>query len=223
MFQDERAFSNRREAGRELARLLPTRTASRRRRGARPSARGRACRVRDCARTWGAARRVSGPQARHSRPPRAGDGRDRIRRHQSAQRRGRPVRSTSRRILSTRSPQREQSELERRESAYRHGRPLPSLRNRTVILVDDGLATGSTMKAAVQAVKQQEPARVIVAVPVGAPETCRAASRNCGRGDLRAHARILLRGRGVVSRLLADDGRGSDRASSRVSQHHTAR
>jgi predicted phosphoribosyltransferase len=68
---------------------------------------------------------------------------------------------------------REQSELERREAVYRQGRPLLSLRNRTVILVDDGLATGSTMRAAVQAVKQHTPARVIVAVPVGAPDTCR--------------------------------------------------
>jgi predicted phosphoribosyltransferase len=69
---------------------------------------------------------------------------------------------------------REQSELERRDAVYRHGRALTSLTSRTVILVDDGLATGSTMKAAVQAVRQQAPARVIVAVPVGAPETCRA-------------------------------------------------
>jgi len=69
---------------------------------------------------------------------------------------------------------REQAELERRDLAYRRGRPLTPLAHRTVILVDDGLATGSTMKAAVQAVKQHSPARVIVAVPVGAPETCRA-------------------------------------------------
>ena len=70
--------------------------------------------------------------------------------------------------------EREQAELQRREAAYRRGEPMPSLRNRTIILVDDGLATGSTMKAAVEAVKQEQPARVIVAVPVGAPETCRA-------------------------------------------------
>ena len=69
---------------------------------------------------------------------------------------------------------REQSELERRDAVYRQGRVLPSLAGRTVILVDDGLATGSTMKAAVQAVRQHAPSRVIVAVPVGAPETCRA-------------------------------------------------
>ena len=69
---------------------------------------------------------------------------------------------------------REQSELERRDAAYRQGRQLTPLENRTVILVDDGLATGSTMKAAVQAVKQHKPVRIVVAVPVGAPETCRA-------------------------------------------------
>ena len=66
----------------------------------------------------------------------------------------------------------EQQELERREAAYRNGTSLPSLASRIVILVDDGLATGSTMRAAVEAVKQQRPARVIVAVPVGANETC---------------------------------------------------
>jgi len=68
----------------------------------------------------------------------------------------------------------ERSELERRDAVYRQGRTLTPLTSRTVILVDDGLATGSTMKAAVQAVRQHAPARVIVAVPVGAPETCRA-------------------------------------------------
>jgi putative phosphoribosyl transferase len=66
----------------------------------------------------------------------------------------------------------EQAELERREREYRQGAALTNLRDRIVILVDDGLATGSTMRAAVQAVRQHQPARVIVAVPVGAPETC---------------------------------------------------
>ena len=65
----------------------------------------------------------------------------------------------------------EQHELERREREYRKA-PLASLRDRIVILVDDGLATGSTMRAAVQAVRQHGPARVVVAVPVGAPSTC---------------------------------------------------
>ena len=68
----------------------------------------------------------------------------------------------------------ERAELERREREYRAGRPLTDLRDRTVILVDDGLATGSTMRAAVQAVRAHRPRRVVVAVPVGAPETCEA-------------------------------------------------
>jgi len=68
---------------------------------------------------------------------------------------------------------REQQELERLERAYRDGRPAAAIGDRTVILVDDGLATGSTMRAAVTAVRDLRPSRVIVAVPVGAPETCR--------------------------------------------------
>ena len=74
--------------------------------------------------------------------------------------------------------QAEQRELERREGAYRDGRPLAPLQGQIVILIDDGLATGSTMKAAVQAVRKQHPSRVIVAVPVGARETCDALSRS---------------------------------------------
>jgi predicted phosphoribosyltransferase len=67
----------------------------------------------------------------------------------------------------------EQAELERREQAYRSGDDPLTLSGRTVVLVDDGLATGSTMRAAVQAVQTQAPAKVIVAVPIGAAETCR--------------------------------------------------
>jgi putative phosphoribosyl transferase len=67
----------------------------------------------------------------------------------------------------------EQLELERRETAYREGRPPIDLRNRTVLLIDDGLATGATMKAAVEAVRTRKPERIVVAVPVGSPETCR--------------------------------------------------
>ena len=69
---------------------------------------------------------------------------------------------------------REWRELERRQRAYRDDRPPPDLTGRTVILVDDGLATGSTMWAAVQAVREERPARVVVAVPVAAPDTCAA-------------------------------------------------
>jgi predicted phosphoribosyltransferase len=66
---------------------------------------------------------------------------------------------------------RERLELERREHLYRGEHPAPELRGRTVIVVDDGLATGSTMRAAVQAIRQQQPAHVCVAVPVGAQDT----------------------------------------------------
>ena len=68
----------------------------------------------------------------------------------------------------------EQAELERRERAYRDGRPPLPIVGRTVILVDDGLATGATMRAAVLAIRRLRPARVVVAVPVGARETCEA-------------------------------------------------
>src|SRR5258705_11009881 len=67
---------------------------------------------------------------------------------------------------------REQQELARRERLYRGGRPSPQVRARTGILVDDGLATGATMHAAIQALRQQQPARIAVAVPTAAPETC---------------------------------------------------
>ena len=67
----------------------------------------------------------------------------------------------------------ETKEVERRESSYRDGRPAPDLRGKTVILVDDGLATGATMRAAVKALRQRDVAKIVVAVPVGAPETCR--------------------------------------------------
>jgi predicted phosphoribosyltransferase len=63
-------------------------------------------------------------------------------------------------------------ELERRERLYRGARAEPDVSGKTVILVDDGLATGSTMRAAVEALRQQNPARIVVAVPVSAPETC---------------------------------------------------
>jgi putative phosphoribosyl transferase len=67
---------------------------------------------------------------------------------------------------------RERRELERRERIYREGRPALSPRGRVVILVDDGLATGSTMRAAILALRQQQPASIVVAVPVAAKQTC---------------------------------------------------
>jgi len=67
---------------------------------------------------------------------------------------------------------REEKELARRERLYRGARPAPDVHGRTVILIDDGLATGSTMRAAVAALRKQRPARIVVAVPVAASETC---------------------------------------------------
>lgn len=66
----------------------------------------------------------------------------------------------------------EQRELDRRQSEYRDDQPWPDLRNWTVILVDDGLATGATMRAAVAALRLQGPSQIVVAVPVGAADTC---------------------------------------------------
>lgn len=69
---------------------------------------------------------------------------------------------------------REMDELRRRERCFRGDRPFPDLSGKTVILVDDGLATGSTMRAAVEALRVRKPARIVVGVPVSAPETCEA-------------------------------------------------
>jgi putative phosphoribosyl transferase len=67
---------------------------------------------------------------------------------------------------------RETAELERREQSYRDGRPAPELRDRIIILADDGLATGATMRAAVKALRHRGAAKIVVAVPVGPPDTC---------------------------------------------------
>jgi len=67
---------------------------------------------------------------------------------------------------------RERQELARRERLYRGSRPPPDVRGRTVILVDDGLATGATMFAAIEALRNQNPARIVVAVPTASPDTC---------------------------------------------------
>jgi erythromycin esterase-like protein/predicted phosphoribosyltransferase len=69
--------------------------------------------------------------------------------------------------------EREGRELARSERAYREGRPMPDLTGRTVLLVDDGLATGAVLRAAVQAVGQLQPGRLVVAVPAAPESTCR--------------------------------------------------
>jgi len=66
----------------------------------------------------------------------------------------------------------ELAELERREREYRGNRPAPDVRDKTVIVIDDGLATGASMRVAVAALRQQHPARIVVAVPVASPATC---------------------------------------------------
>ncbi len=68
----------------------------------------------------------------------------------------------------------EQRELERRERQYRGDRPFPNVTGRTGILVDDGLATGASMRVAVAALRQEHPARIVVAVPIAPPDTCAA-------------------------------------------------
>src|SRR5579884_3806568 len=73
----------------------------------------------------------------------------------------------------------ERRELDRRDREYRDGRPPPDVRGKTVILVDDGLATGATMRAALLALREEHPARLVAAVPVAPPATCR---------ELRAYA-----------------------------------
>ena len=75
--------------------------------------------------------------------------------------------------------ERERGEVERRERAYRGARPPPEVRGKTVVVVDDGIATGSTVRAAVAALRRLHPARIVVATPVAPPSTCR---------DLRAEA-----------------------------------
>jgi len=76
---------------------------------------------------------------------------------------------------------RERGELGRRERLYRAGRPPLALAGSTVVLVDDGLATGATMLAAIAAVRVQRPARVVVAVPVAAAATCLSVGREADR------------------------------------------
>lgn len=76
---------------------------------------------------------------------------------------------------------RESAEIARREQAYRDARPAPELSGKTVIIVDDGLATGATMRAAAIALRRHNPAKLVVAVPVAAPRTCASLARDVDR------------------------------------------
>ena len=103
---------------------------------------------------------------------------------------------------------REQEELRRRLREYRGDRPEPELTGRRLILVDDGLATGSTMLAAVSAVRQQRPSEVVVAVPVAPPETCDAFEANSAIDRLVCPARPAAFG--GVGRWYSDFTQTSD-------------
>lgn len=172
MFQNERPFSDRREAGRELATLVPPLPSDEALVLALP--RGGVPVAYEIARARGApldvflVRKLGTPGHPELAMGAIASGGIRVLNEEVVKQLNIPPE------LIDAVAEREQAELERRAAAYRRGGSRPSLKNRTVILVDDGLATGSTMKAAVEAVKQEQPARVIVAVPVGAPETCRA-------------------------------------------------
>jgi predicted phosphoribosyltransferase len=76
----------------------------------------------------------------------------------------------------------ETAELERREQIYREGRPPPELRDKIVLLVDDGLATGATMRAAVKALRERGAAKIVMAVPVGPPDTCEELAHEADEG-----------------------------------------
>lgn len=108
----------------------------------------------------------------------------------------------------------EERELARRERVYRHGRPPLRVANRVVILVDDGLATGSTMRAAVRAIRALGPARVVVAVPVASAEACEQLKQHaddviCARVPRRFYA---------VGRWYVDFSETSDAEVSRLLQ-----
>jgi putative phosphoribosyl transferase len=101
---------------------------------------------------------------------------------------------------------RERRELERRERSYRDARPAPELEGRTVIVVDDGLATGSTMMAAVAAIRAKRPAAVVVAVPVADPEVCEAVGAAADEAVCLRAARPL----GAIGYYYADFSQTSD-------------
>jgi predicted phosphoribosyltransferase len=101
---------------------------------------------------------------------------------------------------------RELAEVESRERLYRGGRPAPVLAARDVVLVDDGLATGATMRAAMHAVQAQRPRRVVVAVPVAPAETVDAFARD----GIEIVCPVVPRGFVAVGSSYADFGQVSD-------------
>lgn len=102
----------------------------------------------------------------------------------------------------------EQRELARRERRYRGDRPVPQVRGRTVILVDDGIATGATMRAAIAAVRQQEPSHVVVAVPVAGILDLRGVAHRGQRRSVGANAIGNVRDWLLVRGVPADDRSG---------------
>ncbi len=113
---------------------------------------------------------------------------------------------------------RETEELHRRERAYRGDRPPADVEGKTVILVDDGIATGASMLAAVRAVRAANPARVVVAVPVGPASACRQARRGGRRRGVRDDAAGVRSCRSGVRRLPPGQRRRSARTAGHT--HH---
>jgi predicted phosphoribosyltransferase len=101
--------------------------------------------------------------------------------------------------------EREEREIERRELLYRAGRPPVEVRDKTVILVDDGLATGSTMLAAVAALRKSHPARIVVSVPAAAPQTCQRIAAEVDEVVCAVMPEPFLRSRAVVPEFLPDN------------------
>ena len=197
-----RRFRDRAEAGRELGERLAEKYAGRQDVLVLALPRGGVVvgrEVADSARR--AARRPRRAEARLPGPERAGHGRHRERRRASAQRGSRSSQTGVSQALVDDVVARELVELERREALYRGDRPAPDVAGKTVLVVDDGLATGSTMLAAVQALRSLGAGTDRRRGADGAAADVRGA-RGCGRrGRLPTSARPVLRGRSVVRGL----------------------